>query len=209
MIDLYSVFTANGQKVHIMLEECGLAYTPHAMDLHAGAHRTAEFRKLNPFGRVPVIVDRGSPGGVPFAVSETSAILSYLAEKAGRLMPNEIQGRAEVQQWLSFVAANIGPLFRGIFMFGTILPSGNPAAVSYFVAEAEKALGLVESHLQGRDWLVGSDYSIADIALYPVCATSAKQLTKGVEPHTNLRRWMAAVAARPAVQLGTKVLAPQ
>ncbi len=91
MIDLYSVFTANGQKIHVMLEECGLAYTPHVMDLHAGAHRTAEFRKLNPFGRVPVIVDRDSPCGAPFAVSETSAILSYLADKDGRLIPKEVQ----------------------------------------------------------------------------------------------------------------------
>jgi GST-like protein len=208
MIDLYSVFTANGQKVHVMLEETGLPYTAHAVDLYGGQHRTAEFRKLNPFARVPVLVDRAAPGGSPLAVAETTAILVYLAEKSGRLMPSSLGVRAEVHQWLSFVAANVGPLFRGLFKFGPQMPDANAAAVKYFVAEAEAAFAVVDGHLGTRAWLAGADYSIADIAFYPVASTSARQLPRGLEPFGNIRRWADAVARRPAVARGMAVLAP-
>lgn len=204
MIDIYSVFTANGQKAHVMLEECGLAYTAHAVNLYVGAHKTAEFRQMNPFARVPVLVDRDSGA----TVSETSAILAYLAEKSGRFMPAGLGPRAEVHQWLSFVAANIGPLFRGIFKFGATMPDANPAAVKFFTAEAEAAFAIIDSHLKSRTWLAGSDYSIADIAFYPVAATSAKQLPQGLTPYANIRRWMEPIGARPAVARGMKVLAP-
>lgn len=204
MIDLYSVFTANGQKIHVMLEECGLAYRAHAVNLYGGAHKTAEFRMLNPFARVPVLVDHGA--GV--TVAETSAILEYLADKTGRFMPKGAGGRAEAQQWLSFVAANVGPLFRGLFKFGAAMPDNNPAAVKFFMTEAEAAFAVIDGHLEDRAWLAGGEYSVADIAFYPVAATSAKQLPQGVAPYTNLRRWMDVVAARPAVVRGMAVLAP-
>lgn len=207
MIDLYSVFTGNGQKVHIMLEECGLPYTPHLVDLYAGAHRTPEFRKLNPFARVPVIVDRDAPGG-PLAVSETAAILTYLAEKSGQLIPTDVRGRSEVLQWLSFISANITPLFRGIFMFNVRLPEKNPAATAYYIDEAKKAYATVDEVFAQRPFLAGDSYSIADISMYTVAATSAGSLPDGIAPYANLRRWMAGIAARPAVQRGMKLFAP-
>ena len=130
MIDLYTVPTANGQKVHIMLEECGLPYQPHLMDLYGGAHRTPEFKKLNPFARVPIIVDRDAPGG-DFAVCETIAILEYLAAKTGQFVPTDPRHRSEVQQWLSFLSTNIGPLFRGEYMFANVVPGKIRGAILY------------------------------------------------------------------------------
>jgi glutathione S-transferase len=204
MIDLYTVPTANGQKVHIMLEECGLAYTPHLMDLFGGEHRSPEFRKLNPFSRVPVIVDHDGPDG-EFVVCETVAILTYLAEKSGQFMPTGARGRSEVTQWLSFVATNIGPLFRGEFMFANVIPGQIRGAVEYFVSEADKALGVLNEVLSTRTYLVAETYSIADINAYPVAATSSKRLPKGLEPYPHIRRWAETIAARPAVARGMKL----
>ncbi|MDX2223744.1 MAG: glutathione S-transferase family protein [Rhodospirillaceae bacterium] len=208
MIDLYSVFTANGQKIHIMLEECDLEYTAHAVDLHGGAHRTPEFRKLNPFARVPVLVDDDGTGGAPVVVSETLAILDYLAAKAGRLMPADARGRADVMQWLASIAANVGPVFRGEFMFTAVVPGKIQPAIDYFKAEAAKALAMIDDHLRDREYLVAGQYTVADISAYPVAATSAKRLPDGVAPYANIRRWMEAISRRPAVQRGMAVLAP-
>jgi GST-like protein len=206
MIDLYTVPTANGQKVHIMLEECGLPYTPHLMDLYGGQHRTPEFLKLNPFARVPVIVDHDGPGG-DFAVCETIAILQYLADKTGQFVPEGAKARSEVQQWLSFVTTNIGPLFRGEFMFANIIPGQIRGAVDYFVSECEKALAILNEVLATRTYLVAETYSIADINAYPVAATSSKRLPKGLEPFPHIRRWAETIAARPAVARGMKLFA--
>lgn len=201
MIDLYTVPTANGQKVHIMLEECGLVYTPHLMDLYGGAHRTPEFKKLNPFARVPIIIDHAAPGG-DFTVCETTAILDYLAVKTGQFMPTEDRGRSEVRQWLSFVATNVGPLFRGEFMFANIVPGKIRGAVDYFVGEAEKAMGVLNDYLAGKTYFVGEAYTIADINAYPVAATSSQRLPKGLEPYPHLKAWAERIAARPAVKRG-------
>lgn len=206
MIDLYSVPTANGQKVHIMLEECGLAYTPHLMNLQGGEHRTPEFRKLNPFARVPVIVDHAAPGG-DFAVSETTAILSYLAEKSGKFLPSDVRQRSEVNQWLSFISANVGPVFRGEFMFTNRVPGKIQGAIDFFVSEGEKALAVLDEVLSTRTYFVGGVYTIADINAYPVAATSSKKLPKGLEPYPNVRRWADLIAARPAVTRGMKLFA--
>ncbi|MBL8645604.1 MAG: glutathione S-transferase family protein [Rhodospirillaceae bacterium] len=205
MIDLYTVPTANGQKIHIMLEEAGLAYTPHLMDLTGGQHRTPEFRKLNPFARVPVIVDHDGPGNSDFVVCETTAILRYLARKAGLFRPDDLRQRTQVDQWLSFINTNIGPLFRGEFMFASVVPVRG--AVDYFVAEAEKALGILNEFLADKTYFVGEAYSIADINAYPVAATSSKRLPKGLEPYPHLQRWAENIATRPAVQRGMKLFA--
>lgn len=202
MIDLYTVPTANGQKVHIMLEECGLAYMPHLMDLRGGAHRTPEFRKLNPFARVPVIVDHEGPGG-DLVVCETTAILRYLARKTGLLMPADPREKSEVEQWLSFVATNIGPLFRGEFMFANIVPARG--AVEYFVSEAEKAFTVLNEFLSVRRYFVGETYTIADINAYPVAATSSQRLPHGLEPYPHIKRWAEEIGLRPAVRIGMKL----
>jgi len=204
MIDLYTVPTANGQKIHIMLEETGVAYTPHLMDLYGGQHRTPEFRKLNPFARVPVIVDHDGPGG-DFVVCETTAILRYLARKTQQFLPTDPRQHSEVDQWLSFINTNIGPLFRGEYMFANVVPVRG--AVDYFVNEAEKAFAVLNEFLAVRTFFVGETYTIADMNAYPVAATSSQRLPKGLEPYPNIRRWADSIATRPAVQRGMKLFA--
>jgi GSH-dependent disulfide-bond oxidoreductase len=206
MIDLYTVPTANGQKVHIMLEECGLAYKPHLMNLFGGEHRTPEFLKLNPFGRVPIIVDHDAPGG-DFAVCETTAILEYLAAKSGQFMPTDARSQSEVRQWLSFIATNIGPLFRGEFMFANVVPGKIRGAIDYFVAEAEKAFGVLNTYLEGREYFAGNSYSIADMNAYPVAMTSSQRLPQGLGPYPHIQRWVDAIGTRPAVQRGMALFA--
>lgn len=200
MIDLYTVPTANGQKIHVMLEECGLPYTPHLVDLKGGQHRTPEFRKLNPFARVPVIIDHDAPGGGDFVVCETTAILRYLGRKSGLFIPADVRQRSQMDQWMAFINTNIGPLFRGEFMFANVVPVRG--AVEYFVGEAEKAFEILNEFLSTRTYFVGETYTLADINAYPVAATSSKRLPKQLEPYPHLRRWADLIAKRPAVQRG-------
>ena len=207
MIQLYSVFTANGQKVHIMLEECELEYSAVAVDLHGGAHRTPEFRALNPFARVPVIIDHKGPNGEPIVVCETTAILDYLAHKSGKFLPTDQRGRTEVAQWLSFIAANVGPVMRGEFMFTSVVPGKLQPAIDYFTSEAVKSFGVIDAYLADHEYLAADQYTIADINAYPVAATSSKRLPDGIEPFANIKRWMAAIGERPGVQRGMAVLA--
>ena len=206
MIDLYTVPTANGQKVQIMLEETGLAYTPHLVDLHAGAHRQASFLSLNPFARVPAIVDHAGPGG-DVAVGESLAILVYLAEKSGQFLPTDVVERSQTLQWLSAISSNIGPLFRGEFMFTNIVPGKLQPAIDHFVGEAKKAFAMVDAHLATSAFLVGDTYTIADMSAYPVAATSSKRLPDGLAPYPHIRRWAADIGPRPAVQRGMKLFA--
>ncbi|MCB2107732.1 MAG: glutathione S-transferase C-terminal domain-containing protein [Rhodobacteraceae bacterium] len=206
MIQLYSVFTANGQKVHVMLEECELEYSAMAVDLVGGAHRTPEFRSLNPFARVPIIIDEQGPDGNPITVCETIAILEYLSAKTGRFMPSSARGRVEVAQWLSFITSNVGPLFRGIFMFSNIVPGKIQPAIEHFQTEAKKAFAVLDAYLADHEFLAANEYTIADINAYPVAATSSKSIARGLEPYTNIRRWADSIAKRAAVQRGMKVL---
>lgn len=205
MIDLYSVPTSNGQKVHILLEETGLPYTPHLIDLKAGVHRQAAFQKINPYARAPAIVDHDATSDV--AVSESLAILVYLAEKTGRFLPQDALGRCQTFQWLSAISANIAPLFRGEYMFTNIVPGKIQPAIDYFVGEAEKALAMLDRHLADRSFFVGDTYTIADISAYPVAATSGKRLPQGLAPYANIRRWAEVIAQRPAVQRGMNLFA--
>ena len=202
MIDLYSVPTGNGQKVHILLEETGLAYTPHLVDLYGGVHRQEPFLQLNPFGRVPAIVDRAAGD---LAVGESLAILMYLAEKSGQFLPQDTRGRTQVLQWLSAISANIVPLFRGIFMFSNVVPGKIEPAIAYFRGEAEKALAMLDRALADRTWLVGDAYTIADISAYPAAANATNYLPQGLTPYPNIARWAERIAARPAVQRGMKL----
>jgi GST-like protein len=206
MIDLYTVPTTNGQKVHIMLEECGLVYQPHLINLPGGEHRTPEFKALNPFTRVPIIVDHDAPGG-DFVVCETIAILEYLADKTGQFIPTDVRQRSEVQQWLSFIATNIGPMFRGEFMFANIVPGKLQGAIDYFVGEGEKAFEVLNTYLAGRSYFVAETYTIADMNAYPVAVTSSKRLPNGLKPYPNIQRWADQVGARPAVQRGMALFA--
>ena len=206
MIDLYSVPTANGQKVHIVLEECGLEYRPHFVDLMGGEHLSEDFQKLNPGGRAPVIVDHDGPNGATVTLCETAAILFYLAEKTGRFMPEDIGLRGEVVQWLSNVSSNIGPPFSYQFRASVIDKEMGEHSLAVFIADAHRFLKAMDQSLDGRTYLVGETYTIADMQAYPVAATSAMRIEGGIEPYANIQKWAARIADRDAVKRGMSVL---
>ena len=207
MIDLYSVPTANGQRVHVMLEECGLPYTPHFVDLVGGEHLELEFQTKNPFGRAPAIVDRDGPGGQELRIFEGHAILFYLAEKSGKFYPNDLGIRTEIHAWISAISSNLSPAFAAQFWFTVLAPERNQMALDRFVAEAHRGLKTLDTHLEGRAYFVGDDYTIADIHAYPVVATSASRLDGGLGAYPSLLKWMAAISEREAVQKGMSILA--
>ena len=197
MIDLYTAATPNGHKVSIALEELGLPYTLKAIDLAAGEQKRPEFLALNPNGRIPVIVDRAADD---FVVFESGAILIYLAEQTGRLMPVDAKGRSRVIQWLMFQMGGLGPMMGQANVFFRYLPEKIQPAIDRYQAESRRLLGVLDRQLAGHEWLAG-DYSIADIANWAWVRTHR---WSGIEiddlPH--LKRWRDAIRARPAVQRG-------
>jgi GST-like protein len=206
MIDLYTWTTPNGHKIHIALEELGLPYTVHAVDIGKGDQFEPAFLALNPNHRIPAIVDRDGPdGGAPYAMIESGAILIYLAEKTGRLMPKDARGRYDVIQWLMFQMAGIGPMLGQVHHFRHYAPEPIPYAIDRYTNEAKRLYGVLDKRLDGRDWLAGGDYSIADIATFPWLRSWERQ---GVilSDYPNVKRWFDRVAARPAVQRGLLVL---
>ena len=207
MIDLYSVPTANGQRVHIMLEETGLPYTPHFVYLVGGKHLEPEYLAKNPFGRAPAIVDHDGPGGKEVTVFEGHAILFYLAEKSGQFYPDDLSWQVEIHTWMSAVSANLGPAFSAQFWFTTLAPEHSQVAIDRYVSEAHRGLRALDGHLEGRDYIAGGVYSIADIHAYPVAATSASRLDGGLDSYPSLKRWMQGIAERKAVQRGMTVFA--
>ena len=204
MIDLYTWTTPNGHKIHIALEELGLPYVVHAVDIGAGDQFKPEFLKISPNNKIPAIVDRDGPGGKPYALFESGAILMYLAEKTGRLMPTDMAGKYEVIQWLMFQMANIGPMLGQVHHFRVYAPEKIPYAIDRYTNEAKRLYGVLDRRLEGREWLAG-DYSIADIATFPWLRSWERQ---GVvlDEYPNVKRWFDTIAARPAVQRGLQVL---
>lgn len=197
MIDLYTAATPNGHKVSIALEELGLPYRMHVLDLGAKEQKQAWFLAINPNGRIPAIVDRDAED---FAVFESGAILIYLAEKTGRLMPPDPQGRSRVLQWLMFQMGGIGPMMGQANVFFRYFPEKIAPAIDRYQGEVRRLFRVLDHHLAGREFLAG-DYSIADIANWAWVRTYR---WSGVEvddlPH--LSRWIAAIRERPAVQRG-------
>jgi len=200
MIDLYTASTPNGHKVSIALEELGLPYEVHVVNLGMLEQRRPEFLKLNPNGRIPVIVDREAGD---FAVFESGAILIYLAEKTGRLMPADTKGRSRVIQWLMFQMGGIGPMMGQANVFFRYFPEKIQPAIDRYQGEVRRLFGVLDVQLSGQEYLAG-DYSIADIASWAWVRTHK---WSGVEldglPH--LARWVAQLAARPACQRGIDV----
>ena len=197
MIDLYTAATPNGHKVSIALEELGLPYTLKVLDLAAGEQKRPEFLALNPNGRIPAIVDRSADD---FAVFESGAILIYLAEKTGRLLPADAKGRSRVIQWLMFQMGGVGPMMGQANVFFRYFPQKIQPAIDRYQAESRRLLGVLDRQLAGHEWLAG-EYSIADIANF---AWARTHRWSGVDvsdmPH--LKRWRDAMHARPAVQRG-------
>jgi GSH-dependent disulfide-bond oxidoreductase len=205
VIDLYTDTTPNGYKISIMLEEVGLPYTAHHVDIGKGDQFKPEFLAISPNNKIPAIIDRDGPGGKPYAMMESGAILIYLAEKTGKLLPQETRARFDVLQWLFFQMAHIGPMLGQAHHFRLYAPEQIPYAVNRYTNEAKRLYGVLDKRLADRGYLAG-EYSVADIAVWPWLRRPDRQ---GVEiaDHPNVKRWFDAIAARPAVERGLKVLA--
>ncbi len=200
MIELYTATTPNGRKVSIALEELGLAYTTHALNLKAMEQKAPEFLAINPNGRIPALVDDG------FAVFESGAILLYLAEKTGQLLPADTQGRSRVIQWLMWQMGGLGPMQGQANVFFRYFPEKLQPAIDRYQNEVRRLFGVMDAQLATADYLAGA-YSIADIACYPWIA-QADWSGVPLDPYPHLARWFATVGARPAVIAGMQVPAP-
>ncbi|NLY12515.1 MAG: glutathione S-transferase [Gammaproteobacteria bacterium] len=200
MIDLYTAATPNGHKVSIALEELGLPYQLHVLSFEQQQQKAPEFLQINPNGRIPAIVDRDNDN---FAVFESGAILYYLAEKTGKLLPADAKGRSVALQWLMFQMGGVGPMQGQANVFYRYFPEKIPAAIARYQNETRRLYEVLNSRLEQVEYLAG-EYSIADIATYPWLALH-DWAGVSVEGLDALQRWMAAMAARPAVQKGLQV----
>lgn len=199
MITLYTQTTPNGRKPLILMEEMGADYHCHFVDLAMGEQKSPAFLKLNPNGKIPVLVDDAGPSGSEHVVFESGAILIYLAERFGSpLWPDDAARRSIVLQWLMFQMAAVGPMFGQAGYFNRSAPEPQPLALARFQAEAIRLLGVLERRLGEKAYL-GVDYSIADIATYPWIAVGSGFAGIDLSPFPNVRRWLDAIAARPAV----------
>ena len=208
-LQLYSLPTPNGVKVSILLEETGLAYEPHRVSFDTSDQHSAEFRSLNPYGKIPAIIDPHGPGGKPLPLFESGAILFYLAEKSGKLLPPE--RRYETLQWLMFQMAGIGPMFGQVGFFhkfaGKDFEDKRPR--DRYVGEAKRLLGVLDARLSIGTWIMGDEYTIADIATFPwvrnlIGFYEAGDLV-GIKDFANVTRALDAFVARPAVVRGLTI----
>lgn len=199
MIDLYTFTTPNGRKASVMLEEVGLPYTVHSIDIRKDDQFTPSYVAINPNSKIPAIVDQET--GI--TVFESGAILIYLAEKTGKLLPTEPKSRYNVLQWLMLQMGGIGPMFGQLNHFKRFAPEKLPYAINRYETETLRLYSVLDKQLQAQDFICG-DYSIADVATYPWVAIYEMQgLT--LDHHPNLKRWVESIAQRPAVQKGMAI----
>ncbi|MDP3798842.1 MAG: glutathione S-transferase N-terminal domain-containing protein [Polaromonas sp.] len=207
-IQLYSLPTPNGVKASIMLEETGLPYEPHLVSFETHDQMSPEFLSLSPNNKIPAILDPNGPGGRPLALFESGAILLYLADKTGLFLPQDAAARYETIQWLMFQMGGIGPMFGQVGFFhkfaGKDYEDKRPR--DRYVAESKRLLGVLEQRLQGRQWIMGDHYTIADIATFPwvrnlIGFYEAGELV-GFDSFSNVKRVLEAFVARPAVVKG-------
>jgi len=204
MIELYYWPTPNGWKISIALEELGLAYSVKYVDIGKGDQFKPEFLAISPNNKMPGIVDRDPMGGGdPLAIFESGAILLYLAEKTGRLMPKDVRGRYDVIQWLVWQVAGLGPMLGQAHHFRGYAPEQIPYAIERYTNEAHRLYSVLNRRLEGREYVCG-EYTIADIACWPWIVPYERQGQK-LEEFPNLQRWFAAVKSRPAVTRGMAV----
>ena len=197
MIELYTSATPNGQKIHIMLEETGLPYRLHWVDLRKGEQFDPEFLKISPNNKIPVILDRDGPGGEPFSVFESGAILIYLAEKSGKFLPAEPRARTRVLEWLMFQVGGVGPMLGQAHHFRAYAREKIPYAIERYTNEGARIYRVLDRRLSEQEYLAG-DYSIADMAVFPWIRLHERQ-GQDMADHPHLSRWFNAIAARPAV----------
>lgn len=210
-IQLYSVPSPNGVKVSIALEELELPYEPHRVDFDKADQKTAEFRSLNPYAKIPAIIDPNGPDGRPLPLFESGAILLYLAEKAGRMLPQDPARRYETIKWLFFQMAGVGPIFGQVGYFevfqGREIEDRRP--LEHYCAESRRLLEVMDQRLTGRDWIMDDEFTIADIAMIgPVRNLigyyGARDLV-GFDTLESVPAWLERALARPAVQRGVKI----
>jgi GSH-dependent disulfide-bond oxidoreductase len=211
LLQLYSTNSPNGVKVSIMLEETGLRYEPHFVDITKNETWGPEFLSLNPNGKIPAIIDPDGPGGKPLALFESGAILFYLGEKTGQFLPADPAKRYETLQWVMFQMGGMGPIFGQVGFFhkfaGKAIEDKRP--LERYVAESKRVLGVVDGRLEGRDWVMGDDYTIADISMLGwvrnlIGFYEARDLVE-FDSLENVPAWLERGLARPAVQRGLEI----
>ena len=203
MIDCYTWKTSNGKKATIMLEECGLEYTLHPINIGADDQFTPDFVAINPNSKIPAIIDQDGPGGQPYTVIESGAILMYLAEKTGMFMPTETAARYEVIQWLMFQMGGIGPIFGQVHHFKRAAKEQVPYAINRYYTECRRLYGVLNGRLEGREYLAG-DVSIADFATLPWVFRHMWQEVD-LADFPNVERWFNTLMARPALARGMEL----
>lgn len=201
MITLYGMGSPNVVKVYIALEEVALSYDVKPVDVFSGKQFDAEFLRLNPNAKVPVIVDTDGPGGKPYTCFESGAILLYLAEKTGKLLPTDPVAKYDAYQWLMTQMSTVGPMFGQMVHFIRFAPAGNDYSKSRYQTQALRVTQVIDQRLAGRDYLAGSDYSIADVATYPWLRNiPALMGQNAMSQIPNVARWIKAIDERPAVK---------
>jgi GST-like protein len=205
-IQVHTWPTPNGHKVHIMLEECGLPYEAHAVDIGKGEQFAPDFLAISPNNKIPAITDPEGPDGRPISLFESGAILVYLAGKTGRLLPEGDRARYEVLQWLMFQMGGVGPMLGQAHHFRLYAPEKLPYAIERYTNEARRLYGVIDRQLAKNAFVAGADYSIADIAIFPWLRSWENQGVV-IDEYAHLKKWFDAIASRPAVQRGVAVLA--
>jgi GST-like protein len=206
MIDLYTWPTPNGHKIHIMLEECKLAYRVHPINIGTGDQFQADFLKISPNNKIPALVDPEGPDGKPISLFESGAILVYLAAKTGKFMPKGDHAKFEVLQWLMFQMGGVGPMLGQAHHFRIYAPEKIEYGINRYTNEAKRLYGVMDKRLQSSPWIGGKSYSIADMAIFPWLRSWQNQ---GVDwaDYPHLKAWFDKIADRPAVQKAVQVLA--
>ncbi|HXN85765.1 MAG TPA: glutathione binding-like protein [Candidatus Binataceae bacterium] len=207
MIDIYFWPTPNGYKITVMCEEVGLKYNVIPINIGAGDQFKPEFLKISPNNRMPAIVDHDGPGGKPIAIFESGAILIYLAEKTGKLMPSDTRGKYNVLQWLMFQMASVGPMLGQAHHFRVYAPEKLEYAINRYTNEAKRIYNVIDKQL-GETPFIAGEYSIADIAIYPWLVPHNMQ-GQNLDDFPNLKKWYEVLRARPAVQAGFAVMSEQ
>ena len=203
MIDFYTWTTPNGRKVSIMLEECGLAYNVHPVNIGQGDQFKPEFVAINPNSKIPAIVDSDGPDGRPYAMMESGAILLYLAGKTGKFLPPSVHGKYDAMQWLMFQMGGVGPMFGQVHHFLRSAKEMVPYAIERYTKETRRLYGVLNDRLKSHEYLA-DEYSIADIATYPWVARFEWHKTD-LADYPQVKRWFDKLSARPAVQRGMAV----
>lgn len=200
-IDLYTWKTSNGRKATVMLEECGLPYTIHPIDISTDVQFSPEFVAINPNSKIPAIVDPDGPDGKPYTLFESGAILMYLAEKSGRFLPRDMARRYEVIQWVMFQMGGVGPIFGQVHHFRRAAKETVPYAINRYSTECRRLYGVLNARLEGREYLANDEISIADFCTLPwVFRHDWQQVDLAEFP--NVKRWYDTLMARPALARG-------